>query len=182
LAAPRETSRRFGLPGVMRGALVSMAAAIALLAVAPGTLPLAYASTALFGSTYIALTGALLVWSVDVFREKPSAGLGAAFLLIAVGQLAGSPAAGGYRGGNEPGSGLLRVRTRGSAHRPGEAAHRRPRRFRARPLRRPADGAPASAADRLRQGPLPIHGALPASRAPGLPPRPVRGSRPDARA
>jgi hypothetical protein len=96
----------------MRGALVSMAAAIALLAVAPGTLPLAYASAALFGSTYIALTGALLVWSVDVFREKPSAGLGAAFLLIAVGQLAGSPAAGGYRGGNEARSGLLRVRTR----------------------------------------------------------------------
>ena len=110
--AAGDLAGRFGLPGVMRGALVSMAAAIALLAVAPGTLPLAYASAALFGSTYIALTGALLVWSVDVFREKPSAGLGAAFLLIAVGQLAGSPAAGGYRGGNEARSGLLRVRTR----------------------------------------------------------------------
>jgi predicted MFS family arabinose efflux permease len=100
--AAGDLAGRFGLAAVMRGALVSMAAAIALLAVAPGTLPLAYASAALFGSTYIALTGALLVWSVDVFRERPSAGLGAAFLLIAVGQLAGSPAAGTIAGATSP--------------------------------------------------------------------------------
>ena len=101
-AAAGDLAGRFGLAAVMRGALVSMAAALALLAVAPGTLPLAYASAALFGSTYIALTGALLVWSVDVFRERPSAGLGAAFLLIAVGQLAGSPAAGAIAGATSP--------------------------------------------------------------------------------
>jgi predicted MFS family arabinose efflux permease len=100
--AAGDLAGRFGLAALMRGALVSMAAAIALLAVAPGTLPLAYASAALFGSTYIALTGALLVWSVDVFRERPSAGLGAAFLLIAVGQLAGSPAAGAIAGATSP--------------------------------------------------------------------------------
>jgi predicted MFS family arabinose efflux permease len=89
---------RFGLAAVLRGALVSMAAAIALLAVAPGVLPLAYASAALFGSTYILLTGVVLVWSVGVFREIPSAGLGAGFLLIAVGQAVGSPAAGALAG------------------------------------------------------------------------------------
>ncbi len=85
---------RFGLAAVLRVALVSMAASMALLAVAPGVLPLAYASAALFGSTYILLTGVILVWSVGVFREIPSAGLGAGFLLIAVGQAVGSPAAG----------------------------------------------------------------------------------------
>ena len=85
---------RFGLTAVLRGALVSMAGSMALLALAPGVLPLAYASAALFGSTYIVLTGVVLVWSVSVFREIPSAGLGTGFLLIAVGQAVGSPVAG----------------------------------------------------------------------------------------
>ena len=93
---------RFGLAAVLRGALVSMAASIVLLALAPGVLPLAYASATLFGSTYIVLTGVILVWSVDVFQEIPSAGLGAGFLLIAVGQAVGSPAAGALAGITSP--------------------------------------------------------------------------------
>ena len=93
---------RFGLAGVMRGALLAMAAAIALLALAPGLLPSAYASAALFGSTYIVLTGGILVWSVGVFAERPSAGLGAAFLLIAMGQAVGSPIAGALAGATSP--------------------------------------------------------------------------------
>ena len=93
---------RFGLTAVLRGALVSMAASMALLALAPGVLPLAYASAALFGSTYILLTGVILVWSVGVFPELPSAGLGAGFLLISVGQAVGSPAAGALAGTTSP--------------------------------------------------------------------------------
>ena len=89
---------RFGLSVVLRGALIVMAASIAMLAVAPGVLPLAYGSAALFGSTYILLSGVVLVWSVSVFRERPSAGLGAGFLLISVGQVAGSPVAGALAG------------------------------------------------------------------------------------
>jgi hypothetical protein len=71
-----------------------MAAAIGLLAAAHGVPLWAYPSAALFGSTYIMLTGIILVWSVSVFQERPSAGLGAAFLLIAVGQVFGALAAG----------------------------------------------------------------------------------------
>ena len=93
-AAAGDLVGRFGLTAVLRGALFSMAASIALLAAAPGVLPLIYASAALFGSTYILLTGVVLVWSVNVFREIPSAGLGAGFLLIAAGQAVGSPVAG----------------------------------------------------------------------------------------
>jgi predicted MFS family arabinose efflux permease len=85
---------RFGLTGAFRGSVLSMAAAIGLLAAAPGVLLWAYASAALFGSTYIMLTGIILVWSVSVFHERPSAGLGAAFLLIAVGQVFGALTAG----------------------------------------------------------------------------------------
>jgi hypothetical protein len=64
------------------------------LAAAPGALLSAYLSGALFGSTYIMLTGIILFWSVSVSRERPSARLGAAFLLIAVGQVFGAPIAG----------------------------------------------------------------------------------------
>ena len=79
-----------------------MAAAMVLLAVASGVLPLAYSSAALFGSTYIMLTGVILVWSVGVFRDRPAAGLGAGFLLIAVGQMIGSPVAGALAGATSP--------------------------------------------------------------------------------
>ena len=90
--------RRFGMAGAFRASVLSMAAAIGLLAAAPGAQLWAYSSAALFGSTYIMLTGLILVWSVSVFRELPSAGLGAAFLLIAVGQVLGTLAAGALAG------------------------------------------------------------------------------------
>jgi predicted MFS family arabinose efflux permease len=105
--AAGDLAGRFGLATVMRGALLAMAASIALLAVAPGVLPLAYLSAALFGSTYILLSGVVLLWSVGVFSERPSAGLGAAFLLIAAGQAAGSPAAGTLAGATNPTTAFL---------------------------------------------------------------------------
>ena len=85
---------RFGLSLVLRGALLAMAISIGMLAVAPGRLFIVYPSAALFGATYIMLTGILLVWAVKVFRDRPSAGLGAAFLLISAGQILGSYFAG----------------------------------------------------------------------------------------
>jgi MFS family permease len=99
----RDMVVRFGdLSGtgstVFRVSVLSMAAAIGLLAAAPGVLLWAYSSAALFGSTYIMLTGIILVWSVWVFHERPSAGLGAAFLLIAVGQVFGALTAGAVAG------------------------------------------------------------------------------------
>jgi predicted MFS family arabinose efflux permease len=90
--------QRFGLSGAFRVSVLSMAAAIGLLAAAPGVLLWAYTSAALFGSTYIMLTGIILLWSVWVFHERPSAGLGAAFLLIAVGQVFGALIAGAVAG------------------------------------------------------------------------------------
>jgi len=90
--------QRVGLTGAFRVSVLSMAAAIGLLAAAPGVLLWAYSSAALFGSTYIMLTGIILLWSVSVFHERPSAGLGAAFLLIAVGQVFGALTAGAVAG------------------------------------------------------------------------------------
>ena len=90
--------QRFGLARAFRASLLCMAAAIGLLAAAPGALLAAYSSAVLFGSAYIMLTGIVLVWAVFIFRERPSAGLGAAFLLIAVGQVFGAPVAGAVAG------------------------------------------------------------------------------------
>jgi predicted MFS family arabinose efflux permease len=89
---------RLGLGKALRGSLFVMAAAIGLLGAAPGYAPAAFASAALFGASYIALTGVILVWSVSVFRERPSAGIGAAFFLLAAGQALGSPLAGTLAG------------------------------------------------------------------------------------
>jgi len=61
--------QRFGLTGAFRVSVLSMATAIGLLATAPGVLLWAYSSAALFGSTYIMLTGIILLWSVSVFHE-----------------------------------------------------------------------------------------------------------------
>ena len=85
---------RFGLGVALRGSLLTIGASIGMLAAAPGVLSVVYPSAALFGATYIMLTGILLVWAVKVFRERPSAGLGAAFLLISAGQILGSYFAG----------------------------------------------------------------------------------------
>jgi predicted MFS family arabinose efflux permease len=90
--------RRFGLVTAFRASLLGMAAAIGLLAATPGALLSTFLSGALFGSTYVMLTGIILIWSVSVFHERPSAGLGAAFLLIAVGQVFGVPIAGAVAG------------------------------------------------------------------------------------
>jgi len=90
--------QRLGLARAFRVSVLSMAAAIGLLAAAPGVLLWAYSSAALFGSAYIMLTGIILVWSVSVFQDRPSAGLGAAFLLIAVGQVFGALTAGAVAG------------------------------------------------------------------------------------
>lgn len=85
---------RFGLTPTLRGSLLAMAAANALLAAAPGNGMAAYASAAVFGASFITLSGIILVWAVAAFPARPSAGIGAGFLLLAVGQVAGAPAAG----------------------------------------------------------------------------------------
>lgn len=56
------------------------------------------ASVSVAGSAYVMLTGIILVWSVAMFADRPSTGLKAGFLVIAVGQVVGSPVAGALAG------------------------------------------------------------------------------------
>ncbi len=56
---------------------------------------LIFVSAALFGASFISVTGIYGVWSMHVFSERPSAGFGAVFFLISIGQFI-APVAGGY--------------------------------------------------------------------------------------
>ncbi|GEL07781.1 MFS transporter [Salisediminibacterium halotolerans] len=78
----------------MTGGL-SLSAASIILAVFPEIIWSSYLAAALFGASYIFLTGVILVWGIRVFYSNASLGIAIPFLLLAVGQVAGSPLAGG---------------------------------------------------------------------------------------
>ncbi|MGW9405797.1 MFS transporter [Arthrobacter sp. NPDC055585] len=67
-----------------------MSAATLLLAAAPGFPAVAYGAAALFGASYIALSGVLIVWAVRILPGNGSAGTVALFIALAVGQAGGS--------------------------------------------------------------------------------------------
>lgn len=74
--------------------MLLLGAATATFALAPGALQVVFAAAALFGAVYIGLTAVLLVWGTRTHPDAPALGVGAAFLLIAVGQTLAAPALG----------------------------------------------------------------------------------------
>ncbi|MFC3123770.1 MFS transporter [Pseudoroseomonas globiformis] len=90
-AATGLLTTRFGTGAVHRAALLAMAAALigfAAAKLAPAaTLPV----MALFGLAYIVSSGVLLLWGIELFPDRPDAGLGLPFLMVALGQTAGAP-------------------------------------------------------------------------------------------
>ena len=93
-AGAGDLAARLGLPAAWSGSTLLLASATALLAVAPGRLATASVAAASFGAAYIAVTGLLLVWATRVHPTSPAAGVGWAFLVLALGQAAGSSALG----------------------------------------------------------------------------------------
>lgn len=85
----------WGLGIAVRVCLIGFGTSIAMLAAAPGNVPTVFLSGAGFGACYIFLTGIYLVWSIRVFPDRPSLGIALSFALISVGQVIGSPLAGG---------------------------------------------------------------------------------------
>jgi predicted MFS family arabinose efflux permease len=85
---------RVGLALAWTVAMLALAVATAGLALGASSYPAVFAAAATFGAVYIALTGVLLVWGTRVYPDRPAFGVGAAFLLIAVGQAVGSPLVG----------------------------------------------------------------------------------------
>lgn len=85
---------RLGLNVIHRGSLAALALSSCLLAIMPTSLPAVLVSAALFGTAYIMLSGIYLVWGIRLYPDRPAIGLGLPFLMIAVGQIIGSPLAG----------------------------------------------------------------------------------------
>ena len=85
----------FGVRLAFRTAAMGIALAMGALAIAPTNAIILLGSAILFGSMFILATGTLGIWSVHVFQDRPSAGFGATFLLISLGQLV-SPAVSGF--------------------------------------------------------------------------------------
>lgn len=70
--------------------ILLMAGATLLMGALPGTPAAAYAAAALFGASYIAMSGVLIVWAVRIVPGQASAGTVVLFIALAVGQAAGS--------------------------------------------------------------------------------------------
>ncbi|WIX81203.1 YbfB/YjiJ family MFS transporter [Amycolatopsis carbonis] len=75
------------------------AAGLALLALPRPGLPGALVSSALFGSTYMALTGLCILWAARLFPTRPARGVTWSFVGLGVGQTAASPLAGAAASG-----------------------------------------------------------------------------------
>lgn len=89
-----DLTRRIGVRRAWLVTMFVMAASTALLAAVPSLVAAAWVASAAFGASYIALTGLLLIWGTRVYQREPAAGVGLAFLAIALGQTAGAPLVG----------------------------------------------------------------------------------------
>ncbi|MFD9869449.1 MFS transporter [Streptomyces niveus] len=87
---------RYGLRRVHTGLFSGIAAAVALLGVAPGSLPAVALSALLYGPCFMAGSGILAVWSYRVFPERPSAGFSVTVFFLGLGAIAGPALLGTY--------------------------------------------------------------------------------------
>lgn len=106
-AATGDLAERVGIRGSWTTIMLTLAAATTLIAVAPGSIPIAWVAAAVFGAAYIGLTGLLLIWGTHIYTETPAAGVGLAFLVIALGQAGGAPAIGAIAEASSPQSAFL---------------------------------------------------------------------------
>ncbi|MEE6272972.1 MFS transporter [Georgenia sp. MJ206] len=79
-----------------------MGAATVLVGVAPGSAVAAYTSVAVFGASYTALSGVLIVWAVRILPHRAAEGTVVLFVALAVGQATGSVALGALLGLTSP--------------------------------------------------------------------------------
>lgn len=82
-------SSKIGLLSSYRVSVIFLGGSSLLLGLFTNVLPVV-TSAITFGSSYIFMTGVLLIWGVNLFKTNPSFGLGLPFLLLALGQVFGS--------------------------------------------------------------------------------------------
>lgn len=93
-AGAGDLAQRIGLRASWVVTMLAIAAATLLIGTCPGLLPIAWLSAAIFGASYIAMSGLRLIWGTQVYADSPAAGAGLAFVALAFGQATGSVAAG----------------------------------------------------------------------------------------
>jgi predicted MFS family arabinose efflux permease len=86
-----DAVRRLGGRATFAAAVVAEAAALLGLGLAPTHLSAAFVSALLFGASYSLAVAVEVIWSGQVFRERPSAGLAAVMVSNAIGLLVGPP-------------------------------------------------------------------------------------------
>lgn len=84
-----------GLPRAWLVAMLVLGVATALLTTAPGVPVVVFVATAAFGAAYIVLTALLLLRATLIYVGAPAFGVGAVFLVLALGQAMGAPVLGG---------------------------------------------------------------------------------------
>ncbi|MEU5260396.1 MFS transporter [Amycolatopsis sp. NPDC021455] len=89
-----RAASRTGLRNANLAAWTMAAAGIALLALPRPGIGLALLSSALFGVSYMALTGLCILWATRVFPARPARGVTWSFAGLGAGQTAASPLAG----------------------------------------------------------------------------------------
>ncbi|MFQ3544484.1 MFS transporter [Halobacillus rhizosphaerae] len=85
---------KVGISRAYRISVVLLSTSSLTLVLVSGNKMTAFLSPTLFGSSYIFITGVLIVWGISVFKSNPSLGLGVPFVLLAFGQVIGSTLAG----------------------------------------------------------------------------------------
>ncbi|SFB15470.1 Predicted arabinose efflux permease, MFS family [Lentibacillus halodurans] len=81
---------KYGLMPAYRISVLALSTSSLLLGTFADYIIVGWLSPALFGSSYIFMTGVLIVWGISVFKSNPSFGLGIPFLILALGQAIGS--------------------------------------------------------------------------------------------
>lgn len=85
---------RFGLLKAYWMSIAVLSSSCLILGIWPGNNIMGFLSPVLFGSSYIFVTGVIIVWGISVFKTNPSFGIAVPFLLLALGQATGSIFAG----------------------------------------------------------------------------------------
>lgn len=86
--------QRVGLPSSWVGLMLAMGTATGMIAFTPSAVPVVFTAAAVFGASYIGLTGLALLWSTHLYPDRASFGVGLAFFTIAAGQAFGAPLVG----------------------------------------------------------------------------------------
>jgi predicted MFS family arabinose efflux permease len=85
---------KIGLGWAWVAGMLLLGTATATIALAPGSVPAIFSGAAVFGAVYIALTSVLLVWGTRAYPDMPAFGVGAPFLVLALGQATAAPVVG----------------------------------------------------------------------------------------